>query len=126
MEWTGWFGPHAVAWHGGEAAQGPCRYLARWPGCSWSASGGGALSSAPGGGGEPAVGAAGQLPAALMDAPVMGSADQGQVVQLGGAAVDPVPQMMGVTPGQGTVTVGEDTTLVADGEGVALGRGDDP
>src|SRR5215217_3819150 len=89
-------------------------------------SGGGALSSLAGGGGDPAVGATGQLPAALMDAPVMGSAHQGQVVQVGGAAVDPVPQMMGVTPGQGPVTVGEDTATVADGQGGALGWGDDP
>jgi hypothetical protein len=52
------------------------------------------------GGGQPAVGAAGQPPAALMDRAVVGPAHQGQVSEVGGAAMQPVPQMMGlVTPG---------------------------
>src|SRR5215207_377836 len=34
--------------------------------------------------------------------------------------------MMALTPGQGPVTVGEDTATVADSQGAALGGGDDP
>jgi hypothetical protein len=79
-----------------------------------------------GGGREAAVGAAGQLPAPLMHGPMMGPAQQGQVRQVGGAAVDPVPQMMGVAPGKRPVAVGEDAAAVAHGQGVALGRRDDP
>ena len=78
------------------------------------------------GGGQLAVGAAGQLPAALMDRPMVGPAQQGQVRQVGGAAVQPVQQMMALAPGQGPVTVGEHTAAVADGQGGALGGGDDP
>jgi hypothetical protein len=75
---------------------------------------------------ELAVGPAGQLPAALMDRPMMGPAHQGQIRQIGGAAVQPVDQMMGLTPGQGPLAVGEHTAAVAHGQGAALGRGDDP
>ncbi len=79
------------------------------------------------GGGEPAVGlVAGQPPAALMDRPVVGSAQQGQVGQVGGAPVEPVAQMMGLAPGQGTGTTREDAAAVAHGQGGALGGGDDP
>jgi hypothetical protein len=78
------------------------------------------------GGTEPAVGSAGQLPAALMDGPMMGSAEEGQVGQVGRAAIQPVPQMVGVAPGQGSVTTGEDTAPVADGQGGPLGGLDDP
>jgi hypothetical protein len=85
-----------------------------------------AVSSLGWGGGEPPVGAAGQLPAAFVDRPVMGPAQQGEVGEVGGAAVDPVAQVVGVAPGQGPVTVGEDTAAVADGQGVALGGVDDP
>src|SRR5215207_2749731 len=44
-----------------------------------------------------------------MDGSVVGPAQQGQIRQVGGAAVEPVPQMVGVAPGQGPFTVGEDT-----------------
>ena len=77
-------------------------------------------------GGQPAVGLSGKPPAALVDRPMMGSAQQHQVVQIGGAAVQPVPQMMRVTPGKGPLAVGEDTAAVPDREGAALGGGDDP
>jgi hypothetical protein len=51
-------------------------------------------------GGQPPIGVSVQLPAALVDRPMMGPAHQGQVGQVGGAAVQPVPPMMGlVTPG---------------------------
>jgi hypothetical protein len=68
----------------------------------------------------------GQLPAALVDRPMVGSAGQGQVGQVGGAAVGPVPQVVALAPGQGSGAVGEHTAAVADGQGAALGRGDDP
>jgi hypothetical protein len=50
--------------------------------------------------GEVAVGASLQPPAALVDRAVMGAAQQGQVGQVGGAAIQPVAQVVGlVTPG---------------------------
>src|SRR4029450_12762885 len=60
-----------------------------------------------GGGGEAAGGFADQLPAALMDGPVKGPADQGQVVQVGGATIQPMPHMMGFAPGQGRLQPGK-------------------
>src|SRR5215207_2197644 len=44
-----------------------------------------------------------------MDGSVVGPAQQGQIGQVGGAAMEPVPQVVGVAPGQGPFTVGEDT-----------------
>jgi hypothetical protein len=61
-----------------------------------------------------------------MNRPVMGPADQGQVPQVSRATVEPVPQMMGLAPGQRPITVREDTAAVPDRQGGALGRGDDP
>jgi hypothetical protein len=148
-----WFvGPHAVAWLGGWGRSSPVTRLVRcrgmlgphevaWlggSGCSGArgapdllvGSGGAGLSpvgSAVGwGGGEAAVGLSGESPAALMHGAVVGSAQQGEVGQVGGAAMEPVPQMMGFAPGQGPFTVGEDTAAVADGQGGALGGLDDP
>ena len=77
------------------------------------------------GGGQAAIGAADELPAALMDGAVVGSAEQGQIGEVGGAAVEPVAQVVGVAPGQGSGAVGEDTAAVADGQGGALGGVDD-
>ena len=78
------------------------------------------------GGGQAAIRVAGQPPAALMDRPVMGSAHQGQVGQVGGAAMQPVAQMVGLAPGRGPVAAGHRTTTVADHQGGALGGRDDP
>ena len=78
------------------------------------------------GGGQPAIRLADQLPAALMGRPMMGPADQGQVGQVGRATVQPVAQMMGLTPGQRPHTAGEDTAAVADGQGGPLGALHDP
>jgi hypothetical protein len=92
-------------------------------------SGGGGLSSVGSirwGGGQPPVGGAGQLPAAVMDGPMMGPAQEQQVGQVGGAAVQPVPQMMSLTPGQRAGTAGAPTAAVADGQGAALAGLDDP
>src|SRR5215213_135041 len=130
----GLFGPHAPAWHGGRARW---RLRITWQG-GWGqrrrptepapglqGGSGGAVLSIGWGGGELAVGAADEPPAALMDGPMMGPADQGQVVQVGGATIQPMPHMMTLTPGQGTGTAGEDTAAVADGQGLALGGSDD-
>ena len=78
------------------------------------------------GGDQPAVGTSLQPPAALMDGAVVGSAQQGQIDQVGGATMEPVAQMMGFTPGQGAGAVREDTTAVAHRQGGALGGLDDP
>jgi hypothetical protein len=78
------------------------------------------------GGGEPPVGAAGQLPTPLMDRPVVSPAHQGQVGQVGGAAIGPVDQMMTLAPGKRAGAVGDHTAAVADGQGAALGGADDP
>jgi hypothetical protein len=56
----------------------------------------------------------------------MGPAQEREVVQVGRAAVQPVPQMMSLTPFQGPITAREDTATVAHGQGGALGGGDDP
>jgi hypothetical protein len=72
------------------------------------------MSSVGSGGGEVAVGLAGQGPAAVMDHPMMGPAHQGQVGQVGRVAMEPVDQLVGLTPGQRPVTVGEPTAPVAD------------
>ena len=85
-------------------------------------SGGSPMSSVGRGGREPAIGAAGQLPAALMDRPMMRPAQQDQVGQVGRATIQPMPQMMGVTPGQRPITTREDTTPVPHRQGGALGR----
>ncbi len=57
---------------------------------------------------------------------MMGPAQQGQVVEVGGAAMEPVAEMVGFAPGRGPVAAGERTAAVADDQGGALGGGDDP
>jgi hypothetical protein len=91
-----------------------------------SGSGRGAVSSVGWGGGEGAVGGAGEWPAALVDRPMVGPAQQGQVGQVGRAAVQPVAQVVGLAPGQGPAAAGEATAAVADGQGGALGGAGDP
>jgi hypothetical protein len=76
-------------------------------GCRW----GGMAVSCPAGRGS----------AALLHGPVMSPAQQGQIRQIGGATIQPVPEMVALAPGQGPVTVGEDPAAVADREGAALG-----
>jgi hypothetical protein len=92
-------------------------------------SGGGGVSSVGSlgwGGGQAPVGGAGGVPAAVMDGPMVRSAQEQQVGQVGGAAIQPVPQMMSLTPGQRAVAAREDTAAVADGQGGSLGGLDDP
>jgi hypothetical protein len=50
------------------------------------------------GGGEPPIRRAGQLPAGFVDGPMMGPTEQGQVGEVGGAAVQPADQMMPFAP----------------------------
>jgi hypothetical protein len=78
------------------------------------------------GGGESPVGAAGQLPAALVDGPMVAAAEEGQVGQVGGAAVQPGDQVVGLAPGKGPLAVGNHTAAVTHGQRAALGRGHDP
>ena len=78
------------------------------------------------GGGEPAVGVAGEPPPALMHRPMMGPAHQRQVLKVGGAAMEPVAQMVGFAPGRGSVAAGHRAAAVADHQGGPLGGGDDP
>ena len=87
---------------------------------------GAGMSSVGWGGGEVAVGGAGELPAALVDRPVVGPAHQGQVGEVGGAAVEPVAQVVGFAPGQGALAAGEHPAAVAHGQGSSLGGRDDP
>ena len=134
---------HLARWV--EAVGGPCRHQPRWSGgcvvlCAaelaaqpWMGaafpfgSGGGGMSPGAGmsqirwDGGPPAIRAADQLPAPLMDRPVMGPAQQGQIGQVGGAAMQPMPHMVGVAPGQGSGAVGEHTAAVTHRQGGALG-----
>jgi hypothetical protein len=77
-------------------------------------------------GGQPPVGLSLPPPAALVDRPMMGPPHQHQVGQVGGAAVQPGPQTMGLTPGQRPSTAGDHTAAVAHGQGGALGGLHDP
>ena len=77
-------------------------------------------------GGEAAVRVAGQPPAALMDRAMVGPAHQGQVLEVGGAAMEPVDQMVGLAPGRGPVAAGHRAAAVADHQGGPLGGRDDP
>jgi hypothetical protein len=131
------FGPHALAWRDlGEVHERQCgRLVTRGDGGLPAVAGGsgdgpllsvGSVGSVGWGGGEAAGGAAGQLPAAVVDRSVVGPAQQGQVGQVGGATVQPVPEVVALAPGQGSLAVGEATAAVADGQGAALGGGDDP
>jgi len=78
------------------------------------------------GSGQPAITLADQPPAPLMDRPMMRPAQQRQVGQIGRAAMQPVAQMMGFTPGQGPRTAGEHTATITNRQGGALGGLDDP
>ena len=148
-----WLGPRPIRssdqspgrWVG---LSGPCRHQRRRSGCVVPALpsllrtvkgpalrvGSGDTGMSPGGGmspirwrgGEAAVGTSLQLPAALVHGPVVGPAEQGQIRQVGGAAMQPVAQVVGVAPGQGPLAVGEDTAAVADGQSGALAGLDDP
>jgi hypothetical protein len=53
---------------------------------------------------------------------MLGPAHQDQVGRVGRAAIQPVPQMVDFAPGQGALTVGEDTAAVAHGQGGGRGR----
>ena len=78
------------------------------------------------GGGEAPVGVAVQPPAALMHRAMMGPAEQGQIGQVGGATMEPVPEMMGFAPGRGPLAAGHRTAAVTHHQGGPLGGRDDP
>jgi hypothetical protein len=83
-------------------------------------------SSVRRGGGELAVGVAVQPPAALVHGTVMGAAQQHEVGEVGRAAVQPVAQVVCVTPGERPVTAGEAAAAVTHRQGDALGGRHDP
>jgi hypothetical protein len=78
------------------------------------------------GGGQAPIRVAVKPPAPLMHRPMMGPAHQGQVRQVGGAAMEPVDQMMGFAPARGPITASDGAATVADDQGVALGGVHDP
>jgi len=84
------------------------------------------VSSVGWGGGEGPVGLAVQPPAALMHRMMMPAAHQHQVPQIGGAAVEPVAQVVGVAPGHRPVTPREPATTVAHRQRGPLRGGDHP
>ena len=65
-----------------------------------------------------------QGPGAGVDVVVVSAADEGEVVEVGGAALGPVPQVVGVAPGCGGGAAGDDAGAVAGDQCAALGRGD--
>jgi hypothetical protein len=103
--------------------------VAAWPARLLGGSGGGGMSSVvPVGwdGGQPPISLADQPPTPLMDRPMMGPAHQRQVSQIGPATIQPMPQMMSLTPGQRPHTAREHTATVTNGQGGPLGALDDP
>jgi hypothetical protein len=76
--------------------------------------------------GQPTARVTAQPPPAFADGSVVGPAQQRQIGQISGTAVQPVEQMVGFAPGQRPRTAGEDTAAVADGQGGAVGGLDDP
>ena len=73
-----------------------------------------------GGPGEVLVGGGGHGPAVAVGDPVVIAAHEGQVRDVGGAAVAPPGDVVGVAPADGCVTAGEHAAAVACGEGSAL------
>jgi hypothetical protein len=57
-----------------------------------------------------------EVPAVLVDQVVVSSAERDEVVELGGAAVWPVPDVVGLAPGRWPVAAGVAAAFVADGE----------
>jgi hypothetical protein len=83
------------------------------------------MSSVGRGGGHPTISLADQPPTPLMDRPMMGPAQQGQISQIGRTTVEPVPKMMSLTPGQRPLTAREHTATVTNSQGGPLGGLDD-
>jgi hypothetical protein len=67
-----------------------------------------------------------QVLAAIVDGAVVDAAQQHQVAQIGGAAVQPVPHMMGLAPSRRPVTAGEAAATVPDRQRGPLRGGDHP
>ena len=66
------------------------------------------------------AGTSGHLPAGLMRHPVMMSAQQGKIFDVGRSAGIPVVDVVGVAPGAGSAAAGEHAASVADCQGSAL------
>src|SRR6476469_5010783 len=85
-----------------------------WAGCGAGWSGVPGDAGGGNGGGEVAV----------VDLGVVSRAEQGAVGQVGGSAVAPVHDVVGVAPGGGDGAAGEAAAVVAGGQGQALGAGE--
>jgi hypothetical protein len=81
----------------------------------------GAMGSMRWGGRQAAIRSAGEPPAPLVDIPMMGPAQQRQIREVGGAIMQPVAQMMRLTPGQRPRAVREHAPPVPHGQGGPLG-----
>jgi hypothetical protein len=77
-------------------------------------------------GSQPPIRPAGQPPAPLMHRPMMRPTQQGQIDQVGGAAIQPMLNVVGFTPGKRPLAVGEHTAAVTHSQGKALGGLDHP
>jgi len=84
------------------------------------------MSSVGWAGGQLSVGEAEKPPAALMDRPMMSPTHQGQIGQIRRTTVQPVPQMMRLTPGQRPRTAREHTATITHRQGGPLGGPNDP
>src|SRR6266545_7732227 len=80
----------------------------------------------PGGWGEFGQAVAGDAdgPVLVVCGVVVSGAEEDGVVQVGGAAVGPVPQMVGVAPAGGQVAAGEGAARIPQGQGAAQRGGD--
>src|SRR5215475_3034874 len=94
---------------GDRVSGDPCRHSGLLSGSQWA----GWCGPAGGCRGPCSVWAAGELPSSFVDGAVVGPAEQGQVVQVGKAAVGPVGEVVGVGPGGWAVAAGEDAAAVA-------------
>src|SRR4051812_31901900 len=75
---------------------------------------------------ESAGGVAGDFPAEFVDEAVVGPAQQGAVVEVGGAAVFPPVEVVGLAVAWWAATAGEAAATVAVGHGASLRAVEDP
>src|SRR6266511_2565898 len=72
-----------------------------------------------------AVGGDADGPVLVVCGVVVSGAEEDGVVQVGGAAVGPVPQMVGVAPAGGQVAAGEGAARIPQGQGAAQRRSEE-
>ena len=113
---SGAYGSTAIAWHGGQwwITALPGQLRRRWDVVV-------AVAAGTGGVGWRSGGHQSGGPAALMDRPMMRPAHQRQVGQIGRATMQPMPQMMRLTPSQRPRTAGEHTATITHRQDGPLG-----